>query len=370
MLVTGCMGWQNKSGTISSMKTFNLNNKNFGYLNPFIIAEIGVNHEGSLDAAKRMIELVANSGGHAAKFQTYSADKLATKTTSPAYWDTSKESISSQHQLFQKWSSFTDSDYLELAKTSEDLGVVFLSTPFDLDAVNSLEPLVPAYKIASADITNIPLIRAIAGKRKPVIVSVGAANFGEIDLCLSELIKSGVQDISLLHCVLRYPTPPQIAFLKQITDLQERFGASVSIGYSDHVPPTDGGGLPQLELASALGCVVLEKHFTLDKSKPGNDHYHAMDAIDLKRFTENLGRYRELYGEGEIQLDSQKEAIQNARRRIVAKIDLESGSTLSSDNLIALRANVGIEISDWDKVIGSQLSKSVRENQPISWSDL
>ena len=352
------------------MKLFELGNKKYGFLNPFVIAEIGVNHEGSLDVAKRMIHAVAQSGGHAVKFQTYTADKLATKEFSPAYWDTTKETIKSQHQLFQKWSSFTDSDYLSLAKVADDLGLVFMSTPFDLEAVEMLDSLVPAFKIASADITNIPLIRAVGQKGKPVIVSTGAATFHEIQRVVGELVSVGCNQISLLHCVLRYPTPPNLASLNQIPKLQSMFGQQVSIGYSDHVPPTPEGLIPQLELASIMGCVVLEKHFTLDKSKPGNDHYHAMNADDLAKFTVSLARFRELFGEGEIQLKSQQQAIENARRRIVAKRDLETGEVLSHDNLIALRANIGIEIAEWDKVVGQKLKCTVKENQPIRWSDL
>ena len=352
------------------MKPFELNNRTYGFLNPFIIAEIGVNHEGSLDSAIRMIEQVGEAGGHAVKFQTYSADKLATKDSSPAYWDTSKETIRSQHELFQKWSSFTSQDYLRLADVAKNCGLVFMSTPFDLEAVEMLDPLVPAFKIASADITNIPLIRLVGSKGKPVIVSVGAANFSEIQIAVDELLKAGCIDISLLHCVLRYPTPPEIAFLKQIEDLKQNFGHVASIGYSDHVPPTEAGEVPQLELATILGSVVLEKHFTFDKTKAGNDHYHAIDVNDLSKFTTSLGRYRNLFGEGDLSLDSQSQAIENARRRIVAKRSLGIGETLTSEDLIALRANTGIEISEWDSVLGKKTITPVQENHPLSWSDL
>jgi N-acetylneuraminate synthase len=351
-------------------KEFVLGERSFGYLNPFIIAEIGVNHEGSLELAKRMIAQVSESGGHAVKFQTYTADKLATKEFSPAYWDTSKEVISSQHELFQKWPIFTEKEYSSLLATASDCGVVFMSTPFDLEAVEMLDPMVPAFKIASADITNIPLIRSIGSKQKPVIVSVGAANFDEINTAVQELIQKGCIQITLLHCVLRYPTPTNIAYLRQINDLIAKFADVASIGYSDHVPPNQDGGLPQLELATILGSVVLEKHFTHDKSLPGNDHYHAMEASELKRFTQKIYMYRELFGEGSLNLVAQSEAISNARRRVVAKRDLEVGETLEESDLLALRANVGIEIGDWDKVIGSITKVRVKANQPLSWSDL
>jgi sialic acid synthase SpsE len=165
---------------------------------PYVIAEIGVNHEGSIDQAKRLIELAKAGGANAAKFQSYKADTLASRH-SPAYWDTTKEPTQSQHQLFKKYDKFGANDYLILAKHCQDVGIDFLSTPFDDAAVEFLDPIVPFFKIASADLTNVPFLRKIAAKRKAVVLSTGASTLGEIDIAIDTLIQAGCQDIVLLH---------------------------------------------------------------------------------------------------------------------------------------------------------------------------
>jgi sialic acid synthase SpsE len=340
------------------------------FLRPYVIAEIGVNHEGSLDRAKRLIEQVAQAGGNAAKFQTYKADKLAAKHTSPAYWDLSQEPTPSQHELFQRFDSFGSSEYEALAKHCADFGIDFMSTPFDLEAVDLLTPLMPLTKIASADLTNIPLLRKVARSGNAVVLSVGAGNHEEIERALGELRNHGAQQITLLHCVLNYPTPRKHAQLGQIRVLQQRFGGQVAIGYSDHVPPEPDGSLPALIQATLFGAVVLEKHFTDDKTAVGNDHYHAMNAEDLKRFLAELEIHRELHGAGQLDLAIQQSAITNARRRIIAAQDLAAGDTITEQDLIALRSNRGIEIFNWDEVVGRRIARPVAADHPIDWEDL
>jgi sialic acid synthase SpsE len=350
--------------------SFTVGDFSAGHLRPYIVAEIGVNHEGDLDRAKRMIEAVARAGGHAAKFQTYKAELLATRATSPAYWDRSEEPADSQFGLFQRWDSFNDADYLSLSEHSRDCGIDFLSTPFDLGAVDSVAPLAPALKIASADITNVPLLRKVARQRKPVLLSVGASRLDEIAVAVQELTAHGAPQVALLHCVLNYPTPPQRAQLGQIPALLRLFGGDCAVGYSDHVKPDADGAMPALELAAALGAVVLEKHFTDDKAAAGNDHYHAMDANDLRRFVARLGQMRELYGSSVRDLRSEALAIANARRRIVAATGLAAAHTLGEDDLVALRSNVGIEIQHWDRVVGCTLRRAVAGGVPLDWADL
>ena len=259
------------------MKTLIVSGKQYTFCNPYIIAEIGVNHGGNLEKAKLMIKECADNGAHAAKFQTYKAEKIASKDHSKYYWDLNEESSTSQYDLFKKYDSFGPAEYLELASYCKKLGIDFLSTPFDLDAVDMLDPLVPLFKIASADITNIPLLKKIASKNKLIILSTGASTLDEVQSALNTLVKNGANDVCLLHCVLNYPTPPQNAQLAGISNLISTFGDSCSIGYSDHVKPSENGTLPALHMASILGCLVLEKHFTYDKTLKGNDHYHAMD---------------------------------------------------------------------------------------------
>lgn len=349
---------------------FRLQDRALGRLDPYIIAEIGVNHEGDVDRAKRMIDAAAAGGAHAAKFQTYKADKLAAKGSSPAYWDRTKEAADSQHTLFQRWDNFGDNEYKALASHCADAGIDFMSTPFDLEAVDLLAPLMPAIKIASADITNIPLLRKVAGKGLPVILSTGASRFDEIALAVSELRQAGAPSVTLLHCILNYPTPPEKAELAQIPALQQAFGEECAIGYSDHVKPDEDGAMPALEMAVMMGAVVLEKHFTDDKNGVGNDHYHAMDGRDLKVFTDKLKRLREMYGSGRRDLGGQTRAIENARRRIVAARGIAKGETLGESDLIALRSNTGIEIAHWDNVVGRRTAQAVQAGAPLDWRDL
>lgn len=340
------------------------------YADPYIIAEIGMNYEGSMDRAKRMIAAVARAGGHAAKFQTYKAETLASAKNSPAYWDVSKESTTSQYELFQRFDGFGADEYRELAEYCTESGIDFLSTPFDLDAVDLLAPLMPAVKIASADLTNVPLLRRVAATGRPVILSVGASTHTEIETALETLRLAGAEEVALLHCVLRYPTPVEHANLLGIAELQREFGDRAVIGYSDHVAPTENGDVPAIEMAAILGAKVIEKHFTDDRNGVGNDHYHAFDEIGLRRYVERLETYRALAGTGVPDIDAQRSAVENARRRIFAARDIAAGSTLGEGDLIALRADTGIEIIEWDRVVGHGLARAKSAGDPILPADL
>ncbi len=352
------------------MLDFELTGRKFGYLDPYIIAEIGVNHEGSLERAKQMIEQVARGGGHAAKFQTYKAATLAAKKTSPAYWDQTKEPTSSQFELFQRWDNFGPAEYQALADHCREVGIDFLSTPFDLDAVDMLTPLMPITKVASADLTNVPLLRKIARTGNPVLMSAGASTHDEISRSLDILFEAGAPSVAVMHCILNYPTPRENAQLSQIAVLQAKFGDRVVIGYSDHVRPEDDGSVPALEYAAIMGVRVIEKHFTDDKQGVGNDHYHAVDEADLKAFTDKLALYRTLHGKVDHSLDAQTSAITNARRRVIAVRDLPVGHVVTEDDLIALRSNIGIEIAQWDEVVGKTVKVAIEADLPLEWSQL
>ena len=352
------------------MINFKLGESEYGFLNPYVIAEIGVNHEGSLERAKEMIDQVARAGGHAAKFQTYKAATLAAKSTSPAYWDQTKEPTSSQFELFQRWDNFGEAEYAELAAHCKLRGIDFMSTPFSLEAVDMLAPLQRATKVASADLTNIPLLRKIAKTNTPVIMSVGASSYEEIARSLEVLIEAGAPSVTLLHCILNYPTPQKNANIGQIKVLQQMFGERVAIGYSDHVRPEDDGTIPAVEMAALFGAVVIEKHFTDNKQGIGNDHYHAVDEADLRAFMDKLSVYRTLFGKDEQNLGVQHQAISNARRRVIARRDMEPGYIIAEEDLIALRSNVGIEIAHWDDVVGREVKQHITADLPLEWTQL
>lgn len=353
------------------MKEFTIGKRTWGYLNPYIIAEIGVNHEGDLARAKKMIDAIASSGGHAAKFQTYKADKLAVPDKSPSYWDRSKEPAPSQHALFKRYDSFGLSEYAALAEHCHACGIDFISTPFDLDAAQDLAPLMPAFKIASADITNVPLLRAVARHHKPIIMSTGAATDKEVIDASRLLEAAGAESLALLHCVLNYPTPKKNAQMSCLTALASTCNThGWAVGYSDHVPPNPDRAMPSLEMAVVLGAVIIEKHFTDDKTLPGNDHYHAMDAADLSAFTEKIRDYRTLFGSGGRNLELEKDAIKNARRRIVTSRAISAGSRLSEQDLIPLRAQVGIEVVHWDAVLDRSTKVDLPVGHVLQWNDL
>lgn len=335
-------------------------------LDPYIIAEIGVNHEGDILLAKRLIKECADAGAHAAKFQSYKADKIASKH-SPAYWDQIKEPTASQYKLFQKYDSFNASEYKELAEYCTHCGIDFMSTPFDLEAVDFLDPLMSSFKIASADITNVPLIRKCASKGKPIIFSTGASTLPEIEFAIRVAIDAGATNVALLHCVLNYPTPKENAILGEIERLSTIF-PEWPVGYSDHVVPDKT--ISALEVAVLKGSVILEKHFTHDKTLPGNDHYHAMDKLDLIEFKEKLDTYKVLLGTGNKNLENETSARINARRSIVAAININKGDVISAENIIAKRPGHGISPIFWDEVIGKRTTVTITEDELIRWDML
>lgn len=347
-----------------------LNNRKYGRSSDdfFIIAEIGVNHENDLNLAKRLMALAKEGGADAAKFQTYKAGKLAVKN-SPAYWDTSKEPTTSQYELFKRYDLFDMAEYKELARYAKEIDIEFMTTAFDLEAVSDVDPLVRVHKIASADLTNIPLIRKIAALGKPILMSCGAATLMEIERALGELQSHGAKDVTLLHCVLNYPTPDKNAHLGRISSLMSHF-PTLSIGYSDHTPPQDW--CFPVVLAYAMGARVIEKHFTHDKTLPGNDHYHAMDVHDLKALRGQLNRAKILCGPRDEQafLMDQTAAIKHARRSIVSSRSMKVGEIITEDMLTVKRPASGISPLFWDEVIGKRIAGPVEEDTPLKWQDV
>lgn len=335
---------------------------------PYVIAEIGVNHENSLETAIKLIDEAKQGGASAAKFQTYKAD-LISMTESPAYWDQSEETAKTQHELFQRYDSFGLEQYTILSHHCRKVGIDFMSTPFDLQAVEGLDQLVDVFKIASADITNIPLLRKVGSTRKPVILSTGASNIDEIDRGLKELEQAGSSEVALLHCILNYPTEDYNSNLRMISHLRDRY-PDHWVGLSDHTRPS--AAHLNIAIAYSLGARIIEKHFTHDKSLPGNDHYHSMDVVDLKRMVEVLEQSRALLGSSTSKraLDSEEPARRFARRGICAAHDLFPGQTLKESDLICLRPVSGVPAEFWDQVVGGVLSGRVYKGEEIQWHDL
>lgn len=333
---------------------------------PFVIAEIGVNHEGDLSRAKRQIISAKRAGADAVKFQIYKADKLASVHAN-SYWDTNYEPALNQKELFSRYDKLGPKEYEELQKYCLDNEISFMATPFDLDSVDLIENWVDCYKIASADITALPLIRHVASKNKPIILSTGASTLEEIRLVIAEIGEVTEAPVALLHCVLNYPTSLSNANLGGIDSLRRTFPDNV-IGLSDHTIP--GASNQIIEYAYAAGARVIETHFTDDKTSPGNDHYHALDEADLGRLVDKLSSIRETFGSFTKNVaDSEQSARANARRSIVVARDVKRGEVFSCDNLTFKRPGTGLSPLLWDSVIGKCASKDLDSDHLLSYED-
>lgn len=343
---------------IKSLKTNDL---------PYIISEVGVNHEGSLERAKQMIEEISKAGGDAVKFQVYKAENLASKY-SPAYWDTEKEKTKSQFELFKKYDKFDKTDFEELADYATYYNIDFLATPFDIEGVDFLDPIIPFYKIASADITNKPLIEYIARKEKPIFLSTGASSISEIWRAVEWIKSKADNEIILLHCVLNYPTDYEDSNLNMIRNMKRIFPNNI-IGYSDH---TLTNNLKDVLLTAwHYGALVLEKHYTYNKNLLGNDHYHAMDYNDLKslidtfKFNQKIsGKFDKDYLESEI--DSRK----YARRSLVATTTIPKGKVIESSDLTCKRPGIGVPPWMIDNVIGGVALEDIKEDETLIFNKI
>lgn len=333
----------------------------------YIIAEAGVNHQCDLDIARRMIEEAHAAGADAIKFQTYRADTLTTRWA-PRYWEHPEES-GTQYAIYQHSDDFERTDYEELFAYAHEVGIEWLTTPFDLEAVEWLAEMgVAAYKIASADLTNWPLLRAAASKGVPMIISMGGATLEETRAAIAEIRAAGNDRIALLHCILSYPTPTEQMNLRRIPRLIEEFPDLV-IGLSCHSIPDESVTVPTA--AVALGAKVVEKHFTLDTSWEGDDHYLSVDPPLLRRMVNNIRLVEAALGSPEIEvLECELPARQYARRSIVAAVDIPAGTVLTSEHLIMKRPGTGVPPTRIDDMIGRTTIRAIPEDQLVTWDDV
>lgn len=339
---------------------------------PYVIAEMGVNFYDTakalniepLDAAKLYIDKAAESGVDCAKFQSYKANTIVSKN-SPAYWDTTKEPTKTQYELFLKHDSFGEEEYRELCDYTHAKGLDFTSTPFDYASVDYLEDMVDFYKISSSDLSNLPFIRYIGEKGKAVYMSVGAAYLSEVDEAIRTLKEAGCKEIVIFHCVLSYPTDPKDANLRVIETLKKNF-PDVKVGFSDHVAPDDG--MITLATAYLLGADVIEKHFTLDKTLSGNDHYHAGDPEDFKKAIRNFKLIDSILGSPEkTVLDCELVPRREARRSLVLTRDMKKGEVISEKDIMAKRPGIGISPQYTEIVLGRKVLQDLEEDTVLMW---
>jgi len=325
--------------------------------NAFIIAEAGVHHGCDIDAGKQLIDAAAAAGADAVKFQTYKAETLVTRWA-PQYWESDGDAAETQFDCFAQRDKFDFADYAALAAHARRRGIHFCSTPFDLQAVRWLNDLdVPFWKVASGDIDNYILLAEIAKTGKPVLLSTGASYFSEIESSVAFLSSQGVQDLALLHCNLAYPTPDSEANLNRITALQARFPGTV-IGYSDHTIPDREVTIPVA--AAVLGAQVIEKHFTLDRALPEDDHYHAVDADLLAGMIQRIAQVEQATQPFVELTASELPARRNARRSLVAARTIAAGSVVTRDMIMPKRPGGGISPAR----VGEILGRTVRQTIP------
>lgn len=330
---------------------------------PYVIAEAGVNHEGSMELAYRLIDEAAGAGAEAIKFQTYKAETISSKH-SPSYWDLAKEPTDSQFKLFKKYDKFWKKEYEVLARRCESVGIEFLSTPFDIESAKFLNELMGVFKVSSSDLNNKPFIDYLCGFGKPIILSTGASWMWEVEQTVSWIQEHG-NSLALLHCILNYPTEDINANLAIIRTLYQKFPDQI-IGYSDHTLPKD---MKTLEVSTLLGARIIEKHFTHDKSLLGNDHYHAMDKNDLRRLNERFSEIARLLGDHHRRPFANEEVARiNARRSLVSARSIPAGKRIVAEDVTWKRPGNGIDPRDYDCIIGKTARTDIDGDTVLRWS--
>jgi len=331
----------------------------------FIIAEAGVNHNGNINLAKKLIDVAKEVGADAVKFQTFKAKELVTKSVEKAgYQKETTPSEESQYDMIKKL-ELSGEDFKNLFAYAHEKGILFLSSPFDTESVALLDELgVSAFKVPSGEITNFPLLKHIARKRKPIILSTGMATQGEVEEALEVIKGEGVEDIILLHCVTSYPAKIEDMNLKAMETLGNAF--KLPVGLSDH---SLGVTIPVA--AVALGACVIEKHFTLDKSLPGPDHRASLEPDELKQMVTAIRDVEKALGDGVKRPTKDEEEIKKvARRSIVARVDIPQGTIITEEMLAIKRPGTGLEPKYLGEIIGRIAEATIKKDEIITISKL
>jgi len=323
----------------------------------FIIAEAGVNHNGSVDLAKQLIDVAVDSGADAVKFQTFKAENLVSKNTQKAdYQKQTTDASESQFDMLKKLELDVET-HKKLIAYCQEKDIMFLSTPFDHDSIDMLNDLgLEIFKIPSGEITNLPYLRHIGSLSKKVVLSTGMSNLKEVGDALSILINAGTlkDNITVLHANTMYPTPMEDVNLNAMLTIQKEF--SVDIGYSDHTL-----GIEVDIAAVAMGASCIEKHFTLDKTMNGPDHKASLEPEELKAMVGAIRNIEKALGSSEKKLSlSESENIKIVRKSIVASQDIKNGELLTEKNITVKRPGNGINPMMWDNIIGTVATKDYK----------
>lgn len=327
-----------------------------------IIAEAGVNHNGSIELAKQLSLKAKESGADYVKFQTGAPERVISRYAEMAdYQKNNIGIVESQFEMVRKI-MLKDDEFAPLMQYCQEIGIKFISTPFDLVSIDVLKPLkMDLWKIPSGEITNFPYLKKIAQQGEPVILSTGMSEMEEIENAIEVLCSNGLtkNQITLLHCNTEYPTPMKDVNLRAMEQMRERFG--VKVGYSDH---TQGIEVPIA--AVALGAEVIEKHFTLDRTLPGPDHKASLEPDELKAMVDAIRNIEQALGDGDKHIsESERKNVGIVRKSIVAARDIKQGELFTEDNLCVKRPGNGISPMRWEEVIGTCAKRDFMEDELI-----
>ncbi|HKW59007.1 MAG TPA: N-acetylneuraminate synthase [Candidatus Dormibacteraeota bacterium] len=326
----------------------------------FIIAEAGVNHNGHMRIAHELVGLAAEAGADAIKFQTFAADRLATAYAPKALYQVARTGGESAHEMLKQL-ELSREDHLELIDACRREGIMFLSSAFDEESADLLEDLgVEAFKVPSGEVTNLPYLRHLARKRRPLIVSTGMADLEEVERAFTTIREAGPVPVALLHCVSLYPSPAAGSNLRAMQTMRGRFG--VPVGFSDH---TEGFGVALA--AVALGAAVIEKHFTTDRGLPGPDHAASLEPAELRAMIEGIRVVESALGDGVKQpLPEEAETAKVARKSVVAGADIAEGAVITREMLTLKRPATGLPPAKLDWVVGRRARVPIRAGSVIT----
>ncbi len=324
-----------------------------------IIAEAGVNHNGSIDIAKKMVTLAKEAGADIIKFQTLNANELVSKHAMKANYQISNTDNGTQLDMLKNLSLSND-EFIVLKDYCNKCGITFLSSPFDIESIEFLYSIdIPFWKIPSGEITNYPYLVKIAGTHKDIIMSTGMSEISEIGDAIKVLKENGAGKISLLHCNTEYPTPYADVNLKAMLTLKEKF--NLDVGYSDHTL-----GIEVPIAAVAMGAKIIEKHFTIDKNMLGPDHKASLEPNELKKMIECIRNIESAFGDGIKKVtNSERKNINAARKSIIAKKNIKKGEVFSVNNITTKRPGNGLSPMLWNEVMGKVSKKDFNEDDFI-----
>ena len=331
----------------------------------FVIAEAGVNHNGSFDLARQLVDQARLAGADAVKFQTFRAEKLVSRSAQKAqYQKRNTGGADTQFEMLERL-ELSDDDHRALLAYCRDAGVTFLSSPFDAQSADLLDELgVTAFKIPSGELTNHALLRHIADKGKPLILSTGMSTLDEVTEAVDIIVASGNRRLSLLHCVTEYPAPVDEVNLRAMLTLRDAFGFAV--GYSDHTQ-----GFEIAVAAVALGARIIEKHFTLSRDMEGPDHKASLEPDELKALIAAIRNVEQALGDGvKVPAPCEMKNIAIARKSVVAERDIAAGEPLSLENVAVKRPGDGIQPRDLENIMGRTVAVDIEAGSVVSWEDL